>query len=958
MSLENITDVISSSTSAEHRERFGQTFFGTLLGQAIALLGLLIAYVAAIATLYRFFSDDLEGLRSATGDLVFAVIILAPLAFILVFSALPTALRGWRERQLRRITIISEKGVSGQVEFRLRPYGPQDQDQYFRADGADDQAVRWLEHTEHSLLYLLGPSGAGKSSLLAASVLPRLQSAGWECLTLRVDRDPAGRLRDALMAPSHLFLDVPPPDLPLRALLERAAEARVKAELSPLLLVIDQFEESLILNDSSAQKPLLDLLQTLEKEPLPGLRLLCVFRSDYRELLFKLGLPGYVPGGNAFELAPFLREEAEDFLRRGGKILSVEGYDALFEGLDRIEDARGLYRPITLNMVGLVLQRMGGRIAGDPARLIESYLRTCLVRGRSLDFSRQILGQMITRSGTKEPRCVIELVEHTGFEPWQVTSTLTDLEADGLVRTLDRDRTRWEVSHDFLARSLGVLLGRLRPPWIGRAAPVALPVAVVGWAALLFLALDYWPNLQDQQALAELRQIGFTLQVSVTGEELVATSPSSMDDIALREFPRLYQRIRDPNSSLNLSGAYRITSLEPIKGLPLTSLDLSLAYGITSLEPLKGMPLTSLNLSRAFGIRSLEPLKGLPLTSLDLSSSDRITSLEPLEGMPLTSLDLRNADGITSLEPLKGLPLTSLNLAGSRRITSLEPLKGLPLTSLDLSLAYGITSLEPLKGMPLTSLDLSHANRITSLEPLKGMPLTSLDLSHANRITSLEPLKGMPLKLLNLSGSRQIRSLEPLKGMPLTSLDLSFTNGIASFEPLMGLPLTSLDLQNADGITSLEPLKGMPLTALDLRNADGITSLEPLKGMPLTSLNLQNADGITSLEPLRGMPLTSLDLSGAVGITSLEPLKGMPLTSLYLQNADGITSLEPLKGMPLTVLNLQDADGITSLEPLRDMPLQWLDLSLAEGIMSLEPLSDMDPGIFLKASPELLATLQ
>ena len=132
--------------------------------------------------------------------------------------------------------------------------------------------------------------------------------------------------------------------------------------LPPALIVIDQFEEFLILNDAAARAPLIELLHALDRTPLPGLRLLCVFRSDYRELLFKLGLPGHIPGVNAFELAPFLRAEAETFLRKGGRELSPEGYGALFAGLDRIEEARGLYRPITLNMVGLVLERMGAKI--------------------------------------------------------------------------------------------------------------------------------------------------------------------------------------------------------------------------------------------------------------------------------------------------------------------------------------------------------------------------------------------------------------------------------------------------------------------------------------------------------------------------------------------------------------------------------------------------------------------
>jgi hypothetical protein len=48
--------------------------------------------------------------------------------------------------------------------------------------------------------------------------------------------------------------------------------------------------------------------------------------------------------------------------RRSSISLSQCAWDALFRGLDRIEEARGFYRLITLNMVGLVLERMGQKL--------------------------------------------------------------------------------------------------------------------------------------------------------------------------------------------------------------------------------------------------------------------------------------------------------------------------------------------------------------------------------------------------------------------------------------------------------------------------------------------------------------------------------------------------------------------------------------------------------------------
>jgi hypothetical protein len=630
MTLKETSDAITAMALPEHKEQFGRTFFGSLLGQSLVLLGMSLAYLAALGFIYQSYSKDLIGLHDWAGKWLFWGILLAPAAFILVFSFFPTALRGWRERRLKRLVMTPGARQPGQ--FRLHPYGAQDEATFLRPDGADKRALAWLLEIDRSLLYLCGSSGAGKSSLLAASVLPRLEAAGWDCLSLRVDHDPEAQLREALLTAPKLYSKAPSPRDGLMTLFQEAAKERQRKKAGPLLLVIDQFEEFLILNDEAARAPVIALLHELDKTPLATLRLLCVFRSDYRELLFKLGLPRYVPGENSFELAPFLRSEAEAFLSRSGHVLSPEGYHSLFAGLDRIEEARGLYRPITLNMVGLVLERMNGRIDGDPERLIERYLKDCLAHGKSRDFSRGVLGKMITESGTKEPRDVAALASLTRFEPWQVESTLTDLESFGLVRALDGKRTRWEVSHDFMARQIGILLGRMRLGWIRRAAPLALTIAAAVWGAGMFVALDYWPRYREGKALAELRQLGFVQLDSKGGIKFLYADMHKITDAKLVRFGELAK------------------SVDNIKGI-----DLMFAEFLTSLEPLKGLPLTNLSFMDGKQIESLDPLKGMNLTELRLHDAAKISNLEPLAGMKLEFLDINGATGITSLAPLKGI---------------------------------------------------------------------------------------------------------------------------------------------------------------------------------------------------------------------------------------------------------------------------------------------------------------
>src|SRR5260370_6014352 len=96
------------------------------------------------------------------------------------------------------------------------------------------------------------------------------------------------------------------------------------------------------------------LLDDLVKNPIDDVRILLVFRSDYRPLVFKLHLPSLVAGQNWQELAPYDRGEATVFLQSGGRELSSQSIERLFRVLHPIEETPGIYRPITLNIVGLV----------------------------------------------------------------------------------------------------------------------------------------------------------------------------------------------------------------------------------------------------------------------------------------------------------------------------------------------------------------------------------------------------------------------------------------------------------------------------------------------------------------------------------------------------------------------------------------------------------------------------
>jgi hypothetical protein len=490
--LKAVTEVAKAlGPTKEHRQQFGRTFIGTLLGQATAFLLMLVVYVVALVLISKFAVSDLQSLQTAVGKNWFWILAIIPFICIVLFSLVPTLWRAARERRLK------EKVISGETHFkpgyfRLYPYGASDFGKFERLDGAGLKILNWLKSSPKSLLYLSGGSGIGKSSLLAADVLPKLALEDWAIIQVRLIGDAMVRVREALVNAPGLFVRRPSGDLSLRDIFQRAAETRKRDQKPTLMLVVDQFEEFLILQNETARAPFAQFLREIVRDPIDGIRILLIFRSDYRALVFKLELPPLVAGENWQELAPYGRGEATAFIQGGGRLLSAEALDELFKGLDRIDGTPGLYRPITLNMVGLVLERMGQTIEGDPAQLVQRYLRDCLIGSESRDFAKPVLTHMITDAGTKEPRSEKVLVALTGFQSWQVQASLADLSERGIVRKLEVQDPVWEIAHDFIARLLGQLIGRIKQSLIVRAQPFIAPAVLAAWIAFIPLAVIFW----------------------------------------------------------------------------------------------------------------------------------------------------------------------------------------------------------------------------------------------------------------------------------------------------------------------------------------------------------------------------------------------------------------------------------------------------------------------------------
>ncbi|MGH9760384.1 MAG: ATP-binding protein, partial [Blastocatellia bacterium] len=313
----------------------------------LGALGALLLAVTKLRTpldqLGQFFNLPAKWLLVLIGGL--------PLASAFAFDTIPEWLRKRRDYKL------SEYGVSGSVSqpgyFRIYPYEntQRDIERYQRPDGADEKILEWLSHASDSILYLTARSGAGKTSLLHASVLPRLRerSPAVVSITVRGYQRPVEALRQAVLKPGPIWTRPPAEALDFRALMDRAC-----SHIRPcrLLIILDQFEESLIVQSKNELRSLREALLSVSNHPIDGLSFLLVVRSDYVGVLQDLDLPIMKQNQNWKEISPFLESAARDFLGKSNLKIGAQLLDSIMSDAAEIEETRGLIRPITLNMIG------------------------------------------------------------------------------------------------------------------------------------------------------------------------------------------------------------------------------------------------------------------------------------------------------------------------------------------------------------------------------------------------------------------------------------------------------------------------------------------------------------------------------------------------------------------------------------------------------------------------------
>ncbi len=698
--------------------------------QSIGTLTILGSYFAAlIASLTAYGTvHTVLGKLGASDWKYSAAVTALPILLVFFMHSLPAWLARQRANKLSQL----QYGTVPVDYFRLTAYQQTDQDRFIRDDGLHEKIRCWLLANKWPLIYITGASGTGKSSLLNAFVIPALKDAEPSVMTIKVRLidEPIQEITKALTAPQVVW-DKPPnalQSLPLPELLEKA-QRKLKR---PLLLLLDQFEELLILHQQETQEAFLNVLKAWAESPIESVTICLVYRSDYMDMMVRTALPQPRHGDNWYEVGAFTLGEARAFYERADADFDPQLIEDLVTEASELEETRGKCRPVSLNMLGKVLEWFSGdsakffKKAHQPGAILNLYLKSVLDQSDIRDYSRLVLTAMISNRGTKKPVDAGTLQAQINVDAGAILGCLVVLAHKGLVRRIEvGGHALWEISHDFVARLLDHQLNISRPHRLQHRLKQALPVAL----ALVIIGIWASPYVTHYIALNQLAEYGIESK-AYPEKGFYITVESGADNRALQ----LVRRLRNVHT-----------------------LRVDVAQGVTDLSPLAGLKhLKNLRLRQANLVKDLAPLAELhDLEFLELRNAKSLTDLRPLaELRELKILDLSYAKNVKDLRPLAGLKsLVVLLLSGSDNVTDLGPLAGLTnLTTLYLNSMDGITDLRPLVGLQkLQTLNLVQSDRVTDLSPLAKLDnLLELTVHHLKPGSEIETRFVVPKCLMDI----------------------------------------------------------------------------------------------------------------------------------------------------------------------------------------------------------------
>ncbi len=541
----------------------------------------------------------------------------------------------WRDRR-RRDWLVEvgrrERAAQGLSEyFKLSPRTARDHDAFERDDEAHRDVLDWIVLAAGApFLWLTGRSGVGKSSILSAHVIPELrrQDPPFVVIEARGYADPLGALSQALLTPGTVW-DAPPSLNDPRILLEQAAE---RCCPSRILVILDQFEEFAVLKTADEQAPVRAFLSDLESSPIRGAQILFSARNDeaYLKHLQDLGLSRMTLNETWFVIDGFDQAEAQRFLQACPDLFIPPPLirTALREARD-LENGASLVPPVVLNLLGLAIKRLAGSDPRAARRrgLARSYLEGVLNGSDVQQLGPPLLRCLITDAGTKRPVTEPALEAAVRQPAGVARGVLSLLSRHGLVREIDRSTRTWEVSHDFVARLLGQILGRLRIPRTKRLLRWAGPTAIAGW---LLVGLGLLPAYFAIWLPADIRRNGVSLRPSDQGWVVSFASAETPRGAAVPELERvlpLLHRLGGNVSALTISNQDDVETID-----------------LTAFHALDLLQITDNSLLREFQIPDL-----LNLRNMSIYNNRRLEHVDVPELSSLESLEIVNNPEIESV---------------------------------------------------------------------------------------------------------------------------------------------------------------------------------------------------------------------------------------------------------------------------------------------------------------------
>jgi Leucine-rich repeat (LRR) protein len=934
-----IPNPTAATDSPSHRDWLDLT-----IRLATSWVGLFTAYVVALILAIAKFNELRDGLEKMHLPPWAGIALIAAFpVFALTFSTIPAYI------EQRRIKRYSE--IKGSIETGYFTLRPRDNEETFeRADNAHQEVLRWIQNSREPVLYLTGASGTGKSSLLSAWVIPKLKRENYVVLQLRGYEDVLARLKEELLEPGLVWAKPPGKIDDLGSLLNRAMDHLAERRL---LIVVDQFEEFLILSDQERQQA---FQKFLSGSPLEGVTILLVYRPEYEGLIQDQSWPKMQLDTNRRVISPFTENVAQEFLRKSGLTVNADLMRAVLREASEIEQTTGLIRPVTINMCGLVLSRFS---SGLPRKfrggLIRGFLRESLMLPEVRDPAEKLIPQLITGNVTKHPRRIDDLVAATGLPLPAVRACLRRLgESDrAVLRPLDQPQETWEISHDFLVPLLDAIVARRTlslwrrfRPWLPWAAAAVLGIAAVAIPLIerqdptVALRKQGWSVSEEKGTLALDREDNIPpesipiLRGLSAPFSLYLGYPTITDVSALRELKNL--------KTLDLSSS-TVTDLSPLGGLKnLTALNLEgvLATDLSALRGLKNLTELILNATRATDLSPLRELKNLTVLRL---ISTAVADLSPLRELTnLATLDLGNSTRVVDPSPLGGLTnLTELNLLGTEvaDVSALRELKKLTLLYLSSARLTDVSALGELKSLTMLSL---HSTGVKDASALRGLKnLTALDLSSTKLtdVSALGELKNLTMLNLNLTGVKDVsalRELTNLKTLYLNSSKVTDVSPLGGLKNLVALNLGGLAVVDVSALRELKKLTELYLAFTGVTDVSGLRELKNL-----TKLGLSNTR-VSDLSPLGELKnLTQLDLSGPVDLSGFFNYKFSALPS-RVTDVSPLRELKNLNTLNLSHTKVTDVSPLRELKNLADLNLSGTNVTDVSSLRDLNNLKTLD----------------